>query len=250
MTNQQIHSQSQSVDQPSPPRSEAPNRGLAVILLLVALGGTAVLLELYGVTNVIPNFGEGGRPLWQVGWQLEDVPPEAPAASSIQTLVEADIVSGYPNDEFRPEQPITRAEFAAMVSAAFVEQPSAIAADYTDVPADFWGRDAIASATRGGFMNGYPDNSFRPQQPITRAEAAIALVQGLNLETDPSSNILDRYDDADAIPEAARPAVATAAAAGLLEQEESADSQRLQPNQSLTRAEAAQLIAQTREYLQ
>ena len=174
------------------------------------------MLELYGITNVLSGFGRGGRPALDFGfWHLKDVPDSLTAAPYINALVEQDVISGYPSDEYLPQRPISRAEFAALVNGAFVQQEATAPADFEDVPTAFWGQPAIANTTQAGFFKGYGDGTFRPNQPLTRAEAVTALQQGLGIED--ASDILKGQP-----------------------QFGSADS-----NQPLTRAEAAILIYQT-----
>lgn len=211
-----------------------------ILLLILVLGGSAaILLEHYGKINLVSGFGAGGRPTWTLGlWQLQDI-SGAEEAAAIDQLVAADVISGYPNDEFRPEQPISRAEFAALVSAAFVEQPASAAVSYRDVAADFWGRDAIAQATAAGFFTGYGNDTFHPEESITRAEAIVALVQGLDISRRPEAQTPEAYGNTEPTFPGAEAAIATAAAAGLLDSESDPPTDF---NQPLTRGEAAGLI--------
>ncbi|PSN19323.1 hypothetical protein C7271_07905 [filamentous cyanobacterium CCP5] len=234
----------------SPTKARRFWRAASGLLLFLAIAGSAALvLEYYGKINIVPGFGQGGRPAWRLGlWQLQDVGNDTPAAAAIHGLVDADIISGYADDQFRPEQPITRAEFAALVNAAFIDQSAAATSPFTDVPKDFWGHKAIAQTAQAGFFTGYRDSTFRPEQPLTHAEALIALVQGLDIERDLTTQGLDRYADADQISASARPAITAAVGAGLLDNQP--ETERLNPHQPMTRAEAAALIDQTRQYLQ
>jgi len=78
-------------------------------------------------------------------------------------------MSGYPDGTFRPENHLTRAEMAAIISRlkALSGQP---ANDFRDAQAH-WAAAVIAQVFSAGYMFGYPDGTFRPDQPITRAEA-------------------------------------------------------------------------------
>ena len=141
------------------------------------------------------------------------------AAPYIDELVEQDLVSGYLTDEFKPQRPMTRAEFAALVNRAFVQQPASDPLAFEDVPEEFWGRDAIANASQAGFFVGYGDNTFRPHQPLTHGEALTALQQGLRI--DDTSAILRGQPQLNPV----------------------------DPSQPLTRAEAAILVYQTQRSL-
>ena len=87
----------------------------------------------------------------------------------LSTCYAADILSGCQDGKFRPEEPITRAEFAAMASA-FAELPQAESAPFSDVSRSHWAYDDINSAAEAGWIVGYPDGTFRPESEISRAE--------------------------------------------------------------------------------
>jgi uncharacterized repeat protein (TIGR01451 family) len=84
---------------------------------------------------------------------------------------------GYPDKTFQPEGNITRAEIAAAMSRALglgwsIDQPG-----FTDVKSDHWAVGYITLMRREGFMDGDPDGTFRPDAPITRAEAAAVFLR-------------------------------------------------------------------------
>ncbi len=89
--------------------------------------------------------------------------------NAISTMANAGIVTGYPDGTFRPDEPITRAEFAAIASRFNKAQQTAHCG-FTDVEKSYWAYDEIALAEQLGWVNGYPDGTFRPKQDITRAE--------------------------------------------------------------------------------
>jgi hypothetical protein len=89
------------------------------------------------------------------------------------------IVLGYPDGGFRPENNITRAEFATIMSR-FVEASSSSTASFKDVSGDHWAIGYIKTCAANGWITGYPDGSFRPENPITRAEAVTVLNRALN----------------------------------------------------------------------
>lgn len=88
---------------------------------------------------------------------------------AISTLYNADIISGYPDGTFKPSEPITRAEFAT-IAAKFDDLELGGTTKFTDV-IGHWAEEYITSSELKGWINGYPDNTFRPEQDITRAEA-------------------------------------------------------------------------------
>ncbi|NJR38034.1 MAG: S-layer homology domain-containing protein [Leptolyngbyaceae cyanobacterium CSU_1_4] len=98
----------------------------------------------------------------------------------IQTLAEQNIIAGYLDGTFRPNQPMSRDEFAAIVQSAFNqadERQLASGSVYKDVPQGYWAVPAIEEAYEMGFVQAYPDGSFRPQQPVTKASALSSLAQ-------------------------------------------------------------------------
>lgn len=88
---------------------------------------------------------------------------------AIATLSRMDILSGYEDGSFRPNATVTRAEFAAM-AARFDTEAKPVDTPFTDLTG-CWAADEIAKAYGKGWVNGYGDNTFRPNGPITRAEA-------------------------------------------------------------------------------
>lgn len=87
--------------------------------------------------------------------------------NAISTLVNADIITGYTDGSFRPDAYITRAELAAIASR--FDDISGGETRLTDIDGH-WAEDLISSAYNKGWVDGYPDGSFRPDQNITRAE--------------------------------------------------------------------------------
>lgn len=88
---------------------------------------------------------------------------------AIATLSRMGILSGYEDGSFRPNATVTRAEFAAM-AARFDTEAKPVDTPFTDLTG-CWAADEIAEAYGKGWVNGYGDNTFRPNGPITRAEA-------------------------------------------------------------------------------
>lgn len=114
---------------------------------------------------------------------LNDIRPGDWYADTVGYAVQRGIVSGYPDGSFKPNKPITRAEFAAIASRFdALAQGNAIA--FSDLAPSHWGYNAIRSAATKGWISGYPDNTFRPEQAITRAEVTAITNRMLNRHAD------------------------------------------------------------------
>jgi hypothetical protein len=164
------------------------------------------------------------------------------AAAYIEALSERGLVKGYEDGSFRPNQTINRAQFAALVVASFPDQPHVRAATrFVDVPDNHWASNAITQAQRQGFVTGYPDQTFRPDQPMTRVQAIVAVAQGLRLPPAPA-NVLSVYRDRAQIPSYATDAMAAATQQKLVFNHPRAD--QLRPLVSMTRGEVATLMYQ------
>ncbi len=175
--------------------------------------------------------------------QFSDVPDNYWALPFITALAQRDIISGFNDGTFRPDQPVTRSEYAAMVQRAFDQPPSQSAQEYSDIPSGYWAAPAIQEATRTEFLSGYPGNIFRPNQQIPRVQVLVALVSGLGLSAQsPPDQALQIYEDTEQIPTWATGQVAAATEAGLVVNHP--NQTLLNPNQNATRAEVAALIYQ------
>lgn len=170
---------------------------------------------------------------------FSDVKTNYWARPFISALTQRNIITGFPDGTFRPEQPVSRAEFAAMIQKAFnqnsVRQLST--GGFRDVPADYWAISAIQEAYETGFMSGYPGNFFFPNQQIPKVQAIVALTNGLNLTANDTASLASYYTDVNAIPNYAADKVAAATRANLIVNYP--EVRQLNPLQPLTRAEAA-----------
>ena len=119
---------------------------------------------------------------------------------AISTLSSMGIVKGNPDGTFDPDAPITRAEFAA-IAARFDDKNTNNTSNFSDI-ASHWAKDEIGVAANKGWINGYPDSTFRPDQYITRAEAMTLVNRVLNRLPEKSEDLLDDMikwpDNADA----------------------------------------------------
>ena len=164
------------------------------------------------------------------------------AQDFIAELVRLDIISGFPDGTFRPNEPVTRAQFAAMIRKAF-EKTKIRNVSIRDVSSRHWAYNAIEEACETGFLTVNSANNFNPKQNLSRLEVLLALTQGLNYSVNGSAtNILQFYNDASAIPVNVRPLVAAATQRGIVVNYPNVE--LLNPNQIATRAEVAAFLYQ------
>lgn len=135
------------------------------------------------------------------------------AEATIQEWLGKGFASGYPDNTFRPQAEITRAEFMTLVNKAFYFTQEA-EIDFKDVSPSDWYYSAVGKAIAAGYIGGYPDGTMAPNNSITRQEAAIiiAKVKGLELNT----QSLSAFSDAGTIAEWSKVYVGAVVKAGLM----------------------------------
>ncbi|MEM9543235.1 MAG: family 10 glycosylhydrolase [Cyanobacteria bacterium P01_E01_bin.42] len=166
----------------------------------------------------------------------------------ISALAGAGIIRGFPDGTFRPDRPVSRAQFAALVAGAFDRPKTRSAMNFSDLSLGFWAREAIAKAYQMGFLSGYPNKTFRPHIEISKAQVFTALVNGLQIDSAkfPEIDLEDYYQDSQEIPNYAIAPVTTATQAGIVVNHPDLD--RLQPNKAASRADVAALLYQAIAY--
>ena len=118
---------------------------------------------------------------------FSDVPAGKWYTEAVNALASLGIIQGS-NGKFRPNDPITRAEFVA-IAMRFADTVRGASANFTDVSTSAWYYDSIASAVSYGWIGGYSDGSFRPTKPITRAEVVTIVNRMLDRSFDSSVSI-------------------------------------------------------------
>lgn len=169
-----------------------------------------------------------------------DVPTTYWAYDYIEGLAKLNIITGFGNGSFRPDEPVTRAQFAAIIRQAFITNPAS-AQQFADVPANYWAAQPISAARSSGFLSGYPGNLFKPGQNIPRTQAFVSLANGLKYASN-NPQRLTAYTDSNEIPAYARSAVAAADEAGIVVHYPFSD--KLEPNRNATRADVAAFVYQ------
>jgi S-layer homology domain len=174
---------------------------------------------------------------------FNDVPANFWAGRFINVLSSRGIIKGFPDYSFRPNQSVNRAEFAAILQQAFDNDLTKGSVSFKDVLAKFWAKPAINRAIGSGFLKGYPDKTFKPEQKISRVQVLVALVSGLNLKQPNTPNrVLSIYKDAKDIPKYATGKIAAATTNGLVVNYPNL--KVFAPNKEATRAEVAVMIHQ------
>ena len=166
------------------------------------------------------------------------------AWSEVLKMVSLGTIDGFADQTFRPDQYITRAEFAKMVVlSAGLPIPQNLALPFVDL-ADTpeWATPYIAAAWRAGVVVGYPDNTFRPGGFITRAEMAAMLHRALVSQ----APVAPRLPFIDTIPPWARGYIGSVTARGLIR---GYPDGRFQPGGLTTRAHACAVMWRTVELL-
>jgi parallel beta-helix repeat protein len=172
---------------------------------------------------------------------FKDVPAGYWAKGYIEALASQNIIAGFPDGSFKPNEPVTRAQFATIITKALTPPAKRTAIEFGDVSRNFWAYAAIQSAYRSQFVAGYPDGTFKPQQQIPRVQALVSLANGLGLTAN-NQTVLSFYTDAGQIPNYAVNSVAAATTRQLVINYPTV--KQLEPNREATRAEVAAFVYQ------
>jgi hypothetical protein len=156
------------------------------------------------------------------------------AEADIKTLVEKGAIAGYPDKTFRPNNNITRAEFATVLVKAF-ELEAKEGKVFTDT-ATHWAKEDIATANAYDIIKGYSDEKFGPNDQITREQAAVMIAKAADLTASEQAPV---FSDSAKISDWARAAVAAAAEAEIIKGYPDGS---FRPQGQATRAEAVTII--------
>ncbi|MEQ8465467.1 S-layer homology domain-containing protein [Coleofasciculus sp. E1-EBD-02] len=159
----------------------------------------------------------------------------------IQGLIDKGVISGFTDGTFKPDEKMTRAQYAALLVKAFNPSAKRDGINFTDVADDFWAKNVIQEAYRGEFLSGFPDNSFKPNDNVQRAQVIVSLVNGLGLSAS-DGTVLSTYSDRAAIPDYAKDEVNTATKKEIVVSYP--DTKQLDPTKDATRAEVAAMVYQ------
>jgi len=154
------------------------------------------------------------------------------AKMQIGDWVDKGLVNGYSDGTFRPDNNITRAEFMVLVNGAF-GYSDMVSIDYKDVTASDWYADTVAKAKAAGYIAGYTDGTVKPNNPISRQEAAIVIMQVKQLTQNQTG--ADKFTDATSMPAWSKGGIGAVVIAGIMS---GYPDGTFKASNSITRAEA------------
>ncbi|MGF9820456.1 S-layer homology domain-containing protein [Brevibacillus agri] len=197
----------------------------------------ALFLSVLMFLTAIPFVSAASTP------SFSDVPRSHWAYKEITEMAEKGIIKGYDNRSFRPNNQVTRAEFAKiMIAAADVDiQKSSVTQTFKDVPRSHWAFYYVEYAKP--YLTGYKSGStytYKPDQPAVREDIAVALVRLLGYDKKHKADLdqLKKFRDQGEISPALRPYIAIALQTDLMK----GYNNYFRPQDPITRAEAASLL--------
>ncbi|MBW4418704.1 MAG: S-layer homology domain-containing protein [Myxacorys californica WJT36-NPBG1] len=190
-----------------------------------AMGGTTV-----ATSSSMASFSDVSSTYW--------------ASSFIAELAKLTIVKGFPDGSFRPDDVVTKAQFAAILRKAFEQAKVRDAIAFRDVSSSYWAYGAIREAYEMGFF-GDETKEFNPTLRLTRLDILVALANALNYTTTTGSveTILSTYTDAASIPTQHRSLIAALTERGIIINYPSTS--RLELTRVATRSELSAFVYQT-----
>lgn len=171
--------------------------------------------------------------------EFTDLDQASWAAVAINELAKKGIVSGRNSVTFAPNDNITRAEFAKIITGAF--NVPAGSASFTDVAADAWYASYIGACYAAGIITGYEDGTFAPDALVTRQDMAVMVMRAANANNVTLESVNEKIDfaDADEIASYAADAVAALQQAGIIN---GITADTFAPAETATRAQAAKIL--------
>lgn len=170
------------------------------------------------------------------------------AIDPVELLAGAGVLEGVDGRRFEPDRAITRAEFTKLLARAFLLPAGDSNPAFTDVTGTEWYAGCITAAAGAGLVQGYDDQTFRPNSNITREELAVILARALDLLDAPAS-AGPNFNDAGLISPWAKESLAAVVAKGLAGGYPDGS---FRPQEPVTRAECAAMVyrALNQQYLQ
>lgn len=171
------------------------------------------------------------------------------AAPQIKTLSEQGVIVGYPDGTFKPDENVTRAEFASMAIKALGQQNTKVAqpVNFSDITREYWAYDAIQKALYFDLVSAPKEGEpFRPEDSVSRAESLSVAVNALTTEqisVQKAKEVLAKaYIDANSIPEWFVIPAGKAEILGMMVIMPSSDKAKIEAERPATRAEVASIL--------
>jgi peptidoglycan DL-endopeptidase CwlO len=141
-----------------------------------------------------PKYYGAKRVLTSTPGVYSDVPKSHVAYDAIYTLGNKNIIMGYEDNTFRPDEPVTRGQAAAIMNRKLKKVPKSLSA-FKDVPTSSRFAKDIAAIKELGIINGFKDGTFRPNEYMTRAEMAVIVQNAFKLQGSSYSKASSTYSD-------------------------------------------------------
>ncbi|MDD6483993.1 MAG: S-layer homology domain-containing protein [Clostridiales bacterium] len=172
---------------------------------------------------------------------FSDMPENHWAYKAVKQLNDEGVMTGYDDGSVKPDNSVTRAEFVKLLTAALGIYDFSAECEFDDVKKEDWYAGYIASAVNAGITQGYPDNTFKPNAPITREDAALMIYRAAGMKDESAQ---PEFTDNSSISDYAYNAVGALSARGILN---GFDDGEFKPANAITRAQTAQIIYNVRE---
>jgi tungstate transport system substrate-binding protein len=198
-------------------------RGLSRLLVRRVLA-VALILAFLSIASVHPTYAAS----------LSDIVGRFDQAV-IERVVSKGFMKGYPDGTFRPNAPVTRAEFiVALARSAALDPVQSPTTTLKDLPTSNWAAPLIYAAIAKGWVAGYPDGTFHPTAGITREEsmAVVARLMGFEVRGMATHTVLDKVAGSEDLSEWARTAAAACVQEGMV-------TEVTRPTAAITRAQTA-----------
>lgn len=197
--------------------------------------GIAIALMSYGSLAMAAEFSDVSASYW--------------AYKPIKALTNDKIITGYPDNTFKPENKVTRKEFSTMLVKALNQQSMEVSGTlpYKDINEEMYCYGDINRINNLDLVVGYPDNTFKPENNITKTEAMIVLantLSGKNLDAAEAEKVLSQFIDGNCVREWAKGTVTKSVKNDIYVKYP--NPQKLIPNNAATRAEIAELLYKLR----
>ncbi|MBR3639235.1 MAG: S-layer homology domain-containing protein, partial [Clostridia bacterium] len=178
------------------------------------------------------------------GLPFRDVPRTSWFCDAVRSVYDAGAMKGIASDVFGPDEPMTRAQFVTIIARISGDEYVGLSGEATfrDTEKNEYYSDALGWAVKNGLINGYPDNSFKPDAPILRQEFAAVFARFLShgkIEIT-SDDAAPAFRDSSSFPGYAKESIETLRKTGLVKGDSAGN---YNPEDNMTRAEIAQVIA-------